>query len=498
MRPGTRLFLALALSYAYFIHRGEQWNAESRLDLVYAIVDQHTLSIDAYHANTQDKAFFRGHYYSDKAPGMAFAAVPAYLLLELALGRDFLQGLDFLTRYLLALLVVGLPSALCGVLLWRLLARWDADPGRRWWLAVGYGLGTMAFPFATLFYGQQFAANLLLAAFVLIVTADLARGRALLAGLLCGYAVISEYPAAIVAAGLGLYALHARGWRGAAWMAAGAVPALALAAAYNLAVFGSPLATGYAHLAGDPQFVAGQSRGLLGITLPRPEALWQTSFGPYRGLFLLSPFLLLSLYGLRELALTGRWALCLLTGGVSALYFLVNASYFAWDGGYSLGPRLLVPVLPLFTLPAIFGLRRWPLASRALVVVSVLVVSAGTTDIPVAEEALVTAETMGNRVQALFDVGVAGIHRLLGESRHLRQARVLIVAAGMEGALPSVVGGLVAVPVIAVPTSVGYGASFRGLAALLGMLNSCAPNVAVVNIDNGFGAGYLASVINRL
>jgi pyridinium-3,5-biscarboxylic acid mononucleotide synthase len=129
---------------------------------------------------------------------------------------------------------------------------------------------------------------------------------------------------------------------------------------------------------------------------------------------------------------------------------------------------------------------------------TVLVVSAGTTDIPVAEEALVTAKTMGNRVQALFDVGVAGIHRLLGESQHLRKARVLIVAAGMEGALPSVVGGLVAGPVIAVPTSVGYGASFRGLAALLGMLNSCAPNVAVVNIDNGFGAGYLASVINRL
>ena len=128
----------------------------------------------------------------------------------------------------------------------------------------------------------------------------------------------------------------------------------------------------------------------------------------------------------------------------------------------------------------------------------VLVVSAGTSDIPVAEEALVTAETMGNRVQSLYDVGVAGIHRLLGESRHLRNARVIIVVAGMEGALPSVVAGMVAVPVIAVPTSIGYGASFRGIAALLGMLNSCASNVAVVNIDNGFGAGYLASVINRL
>jgi NCAIR mutase (PurE)-related protein len=128
----------------------------------------------------------------------------------------------------------------------------------------------------------------------------------------------------------------------------------------------------------------------------------------------------------------------------------------------------------------------------------ILVITAGTTDVPVAEEALVTAETMGNRVEALYDVGVAGIHRLLGESHRLRGARVIIVAAGMEGALPSVVAGLVGVPVIAVPTSVGYGASFRGLAALLGMLNSCAPNVAVVNIDNGFGAGYLASIINRL
>jgi NCAIR mutase (PurE)-related protein len=128
----------------------------------------------------------------------------------------------------------------------------------------------------------------------------------------------------------------------------------------------------------------------------------------------------------------------------------------------------------------------------------IMVVCAGTSDIPVAEEALVTAEVMGNRAEPLYDVGVAGIHRLLGESRHLRDARIIICVAGMEGALPSVVAGMVGVPVIAVPTSVGYGASFRGLAALLGMLNSCSPNVCVVNIDNGFGAGYLASVINRL
>ena len=127
----------------------------------------------------------------------------------------------------------------------------------------------------------------------------------------------------------------------------------------------------------------------------------------------------------------------------------------------------------------------------------IAIVTAGTSDIPVAEEAALTAEVMGNRVKRVWDVGVAGIHRVLAERTMLQSARVAIVAAGMEGALPSVVGGLVSVPVIAVPTSIGYGASFSGIAALLGMLNSCASNVTVVNIDNGFGAGFVASLINR-
>lgn len=128
---------------------------------------------------------------------------------------------------------------------------------------------------------------------------------------------------------------------------------------------------------------------------------------------------------------------------------------------------------------------------------TVMVISAGTSDIPVAEEALVTLSMMGNNVEKLYDVGVSGLHRLLDRRDRLATARVLIVVAGMEGALPSVVGGMVAVPVIAVPTSIGYGASFNGLAALLGMLNSCASNVTVVNIDNGFGAAMVASLINR-
>ncbi len=128
---------------------------------------------------------------------------------------------------------------------------------------------------------------------------------------------------------------------------------------------------------------------------------------------------------------------------------------------------------------------------------TVAIVTAGTSDIPVAEEAAITVEAMGNKLIKLFDVGVAGIHRILSQRELLQSAKVVICVAGMEGALPSVVGGLVSVPVIAVPTSIGYGASFGGVAALLGMLNSCASNVTVVNIDNGFGAGYVASLINR-
>ena len=129
---------------------------------------------------------------------------------------------------------------------------------------------------------------------------------------------------------------------------------------------------------------------------------------------------------------------------------------------------------------------------------TILIVCAGTSDIPVAEETAVTAAIMGNQVERLFDVGVAGIHRLLENRHKLDSASVVVVVAGMEGALPSVVGGLVSKPVIAVPTSIGYGASFHGLAALLGMLNSCAAGVTVVNIDNGFGAGFAASLINRV
>jgi hypothetical protein len=157
--------------------------------------------------------------------------------------------------------------------------------------------------------------------------------------------------------------------------------------------------------------------------------------------------------------------------------------------------QALVPQAEFYLIPGCIVLRRNHEKRGAGLIA---VVCAGTSDLPVAEEAAVTADLMGNEVERLCDVGVAGLHRLLSHRDLLTRARVMIVCAGMEGALPSVVAGLVPAPVICVPTSVGYGASFDGLAALLGMLNSCSPNTAVVNIDNGFGAGYLASIINQL
>lgn len=164
------------------------------------------------------------------------------------------------------------------------------------------------------------------------------------------------------------------------------------------------------------------------------------------------------------------------------------------DAGTWQAVHQMVPEARYHAEARVIGLRQSEPASS---MGPVAVLCAGTSDIPVAEEAAVTAEYLGVQVDRVFDVGVAGLHRLLAQREVLTRARVVIVCAGMEGALPSVVGGLVAAPVIAVPTSVGYGAAFGGLTALLGMLNSCAPNVSVVNIDNGFGAAYVAAMIAR-
>jgi NCAIR mutase (PurE)-related protein len=177
-------------------------------------------------------------------------------------------------------------------------------------------------------------------------------------------------------------------------------------------------------------------------------------------------------------------------GARGGTVLITRANQAAYDA-----VRVVLPLALYHSDAGLISLRQQDVARGKGIV---LVVAAGTADLPVAEEAALTADLMGNDIERLYDVGVAGLHRLLGERDQLGRARVIIVVAGMEGALPSVVSGLVGVPVIAVPTSVGYGASFGGVAALLGMLNSCASGVVVVNIDNGFGAASVASLINHL
>jgi hypothetical protein len=395
------VILILFLAYGYFIPRGALWNPDTRIFLAASIVDRGQLNIDPYAPYTGDKAAYNGHYYSDKAPGSSLLAVPVYAFVKLALYQGktpYLQLLsasdeqrtDFLARSLITLLLVGLPSALLGGLIFRFLAYLGLGPRGRLALTLGYGLGTIAFAFSTVFFSHQIVALLLFAAFYLLFRirrGALSQWHYLTAGALAGYAIITEYPTALIVGCLALYALSsARSWRALLLLGAGMLPSLVLAAIYNTLCFGAPWNQGYANLAGPEAFRVGQSQGLLGITVPHLDALWQTTFGPYRGLFLLSPFLLLAVPGFvllfRQRAWRSEAALWL---GIAVVYFLFVISYFAWDGGYSLGPRHFIPALPFLVLPIALVLKqrgwlRGPAA--ALIGLSISIVTLATAVFP--------------------------------------------------------------------------------------------------------------------
>ena len=389
-RQGRALAWLVILLAAYFIPRGLYANPDSHLALTYALVERHTMRIDAYlrtaglPEDLLDKAIYCGprtdaractHYYSDKAPGLSLAAVPVYAALRLALPEAITAprgGDRYLLRWLLTVLVVGVPCGLFASLLLRFLS---PLVGRRpaALATLGYALGSIALPFATLFFSHALAAALLCTAFVLLVGARRAsapqRWRTPLAGALAGYAVGCEYPTAIIAALMALYALtsspsRSRPGRAAAY-ALGAAAGLLPALAYNVAAFGAPLAQGYAHLSGDSVYARGMAAGLFGVGLPTWEALWGTSFSPYRGLFFLSPWLLLALPGLRAMARRGWRAEAWLCGTVTIAYFLFQAGYRFWDGGASTGPRHFLPALPFLAIPAAFALADPRLARLA-------------------------------------------------------------------------------------------------------------------------------------
>jgi hypothetical protein len=389
------------------------------MDVALAIVDRNTLAIDAYYQNTGDYASYNGHIYSDKAPGSSFLAVPAYIAFKILGGRAWVEsasarlansafattlapngrGLLADSLYYFAALtfvtffIVAVPSALLGVLFFRLLGHFSTNLNHRVLLTLGFGLATPAFAYANNLYSHQIIAFFLFASFYALFRLSremqAARLSALLfvVGLAFGWALLTEYPSALVVAALFLYGCYkVRSPRHLIWLAVGVLPPLALGAAYNYAIFGTPLPVGYRYSA---TWQAEHGTGFIGFVYPLPDAFWGITFSLQRGLFFLSPFLLLAIPGFY---LWGRSQIYraefFVTLWVVVSFLLFISSTINWLGGLAVGPRYLVPMLPFISLPIIFVLdatrARWQMALIGLL----MAISA----------AIVWAQTLGGQL----------------------------------------------------------------------------------------------------
>lgn len=388
------LFLLLLICYSYTFPRWADPNQNSRLNMVVAVVDEGTFQIDKYVHNTVDYAKVGDHYYSDKAPGAAFLGIPIYaglrlffnlpqidnLITRLADNEAFKatlrqdgsgilkQKVQFaLAQVAITFVVSVIPSAVLGVLIYRLLAYFTPEVGSRFALVLGYGLLTPAFAYAGAFYGHQLSTALLFGAFYLVFTqlklkpSNFTLQRLLIIGLLLGYSVVTEYPTLLVAGILYLYTFYAL-YRHGQWSKIGWVTLTGgLVAAgwmtYNTAVFGGPLELGYSH---SELWTQQHQTGFMSLSLPHWEAIWGITFGLFRGLFILSPWLLLTLPGFglwwRSRQYQVEWWIAVT---VVLTIFFFNASSVMWWGGYAIGPRYLLPMLPFMTLPIIFVFQWW-------------------------------------------------------------------------------------------------------------------------------------------
>ena len=382
------LFILLLFCSAYTFPRWADWNQNSRFDLVLAIVDQGTLCIDDYYQNTGDYALFEGRHYSDKAPGTSFLGVPVYWVFKRmvsvtpidrmvgrletnpALTGTLLEGGTGLqvgkVYFALALtfvtfLAVSVPSALLGVLLYAWTGYVTQNPLYRLVVPLTYGLLTNAFPYSNMFFGHQIVAALLFAAFFVLFRIEhrkMSPAWSLLVGFMLCYAVITEYPAALIAAGLCIYAFVAapdKRWS-AGLVTGGLLPGLLLMA-YNYAIFRSPLPVGYRY---SELYTEQHSVGVLSLSYPRADALWGITFGSYRGLFFVSPILLLAVAGFvvwgRRRVHRRAWWVCLYA---VVSFFLFNGSSVMWQGGWSIGPRYLLPMLPFLVSGLVYFLDAW-------------------------------------------------------------------------------------------------------------------------------------------
>ncbi len=385
LRPALAIGLILFACYAYFFYMGGNWNIESRLALVHAIVEEKTLAIDSYESRTQDKAFYDGHYYCDKAVGASFLGVPVYAAFRPLLASRGPQSLWATGNYLVNLFVTAIPSAVAGALFFLLLGRFLPAAVPRIWLTLAYGLGTLAFPYATMFFGHQTAAALLVISFFLLFRMRSKKWSppiALVAGLLAGYALITDFLAVAVVLGLVIYAIATVKKSAPSSFLPftfyllpfllGLLAPLPLQLWYNQACFGSPFASAY-HYEVLAKFREGMSAGMMGLTYPKLEALYQLTIGPRRGLLYCSPFLLFTIPGaylmIRRREHRAEGLLC---AGVGLLSILLNSAYYLWWGGGVYGPRFLIPAIPFIALPVIFAIRYSPMAFKLLAITAIV------------------------------------------------------------------------------------------------------------------------------
>jgi hypothetical protein len=388
LAPGNqrKLILMLLLLFCYsFFHQVPVWNEYSRYDLVLALVDDHTTRIDPYHENTGDKAFYNGHYYSDKAPGSALLAAPTYALIRSVSRLMRIDQPDPGTvMYALALTASGIPTVLLILLLLHLLQSLVGE----WWalaMSAGYGLGTIAFPFATMYFGHAASTFFLFAAFYTLwcVRATHSVWRPILAGVLAGWAVLVEFTTCLGVVALLFYALsHNR--RVLLLMIIGAAPPALLLFGYHWVSFGGPLNLGYANLP-DGHFAAGMSQGVFGITRPKLAVLNEILLGP-RGLLYLSPWLALAPLGLWRLRQTHVCKEIVLCTAISLAFLTFNAGYYLPFGGWTPGPRFLMPALPFATVLVALAPRAFRPLISLQITFSVVVFTIATTTMPNAPE----------------------------------------------------------------------------------------------------------------
>ena len=374
----------LVFSYAYF-YQGEGYNQNSRFDLTRAIVEKHTLRIDAYHENTGDKAFWEGHFYSDKAPGLALTAIPVWAAGRIALRaarKDPAEPrLVVAERYLVTVVTVALPSAVAAACLFMLALKLGASVGGAGFAGLVLGLGTPFWCYATLFWSHGPSAALLLFAFAAAVALrefDSPRRDLLLGcsvGLAAGWATVTEFPAAAPAAILALLALAyawpsggTRLFRVAIGVAAGALPCIVVLMIYNGLAFGSPFKLGYSIAA--QEYWPDMRQGFVGVTYPKAHVLREILVGHYRGLLRLAPLVGAAPFGLWLLwKKANARGSALAVAAIALWYVLFNASFGNWRGGWAYGPRYLSPALPFLCLPLALLWTRSSLGFRLLLAV---------------------------------------------------------------------------------------------------------------------------------